>query len=269
MAQRLEMYGTVLSNPCRKHSSPEKTKTRYSFDPRRDRSFCLPTSTQEIPVDTENKTSPLTDLLAVQLQLTEDSHGEIARGFSLQFRQAQLIAQSLSGTARSEAERALIEKLQIAFPTAAKVFENTWERIHQRDLMLDAAATMPWDETAAESDKELFRYLRCACLIAEQRAWFDDAEIIGNAVNLTLAGCASFDVCRAIAKAMGGDTSAARELLIDGSTDDTVQLAAASALMMAGDENWVAVVDRVLACSSDANVRETCRVLQLASRDWA
>ncbi len=186
----------------------------------------------------------------------------------MQFRQAQLICQTLVSMVETDAERQLLAKLKVALPTAAKVFENTWEQIQRRDLVLDAAAIAPWADDAPNAGNELFRYLRCACLMAEQRNWSGDADTIAEAAELTLEKPNSFHVCRAMAKAMGGDTSAAHQLLNDDTSDEVVQLAAASALMVAGDPGWRAIVDRTLSCSHDSETRQTGLALLQAGTAW-
>ena len=215
-----------------------------------------------------NTRPPAIDFLEIQVRLGQDSDGDAVRGFSLQFRKAQLAAQSMGVSIDSMEKKRLLGALNVALPTAATVFENVWEKLHSRPLLLDSAASLPWADTDPDSHQKLFHWLQCACLIADQHHWQTEASAIAEAVYLTLDSPSGFDTARAIAKASGGDPSAAHQLLTDGQQDDAMQLALASALLMAGDAGWERVVDRLLACSSDVHVRQTGHELRQASDQW-
>lgn len=88
----------------------------------------------------------------------------------------------------------------------------------------------------------------------------EDAERVNQAVEATLADPSQFRMYRALAQGIGGDASYAVEQigqrLEDVPDDDRAKVALAVSLMLAGDPEWKAVIENVLATSSDQVARE-------------
>jgi uncharacterized protein HemY len=103
------------------------------------------------------------------------------------------------------------------------------------------------------------RKLMTASLLASMYQQHDDAEIASAAVEATLPDPTRYRLCRAVAKAMGGDASFATEMLESHSQqhpdDDRAKVTLASAMMLGGNPEWRSVIDRVLALSTDVCAR--------------
>jgi len=106
----------------------------------------------------------------------------------------------------------------------------------------------------------VYRNLMAVGLLGAIYKTHDDANVINEAVELTLADPTQFRLCRAIAQGMGGDASFANSTLTHHleahGDDDGAKVAMAVALLLAGDPQWRALIDNVLATSSDPQARQ-------------
>jgi hypothetical protein len=88
----------------------------------------------------------------------------------------------------------------------------------------------------------------------------DEAEICSTAVETTLKDASRYRMYKAIAKGIGGDATPATELLErhleSNPDDDRAKVTLAVAMMLGGNPGWKAIIDKVLALSTDIPARE-------------
>lgn len=91
----------------------------------------------------------------------------------------------------------------------------------------------------------------------------DEADVVGEAIEMTLADPLPYRVNRAIAEGIGGDAKFASEKLGEHldkhPDDDSTKVIVAVSKMLAGDPEWKAMLDSVLASSSDQTARQAAR----------
>jgi hypothetical protein len=111
-------------------------------------------------------------------------------------------------------------------------------------------------EAATEGLPTIYRNLMTVCLLGTTRGLLADAEVVADAVHLTVNNPRPFQICRAIAHGLAGDAAFAQRLLAEDDGDDACRVALATALLMAGDGSWRGVIDSVLARSHDGATRQ-------------
>jgi len=106
----------------------------------------------------------------------------------------------------------------------------------------------------------VYRNLMVVGLLASIYRKHDDAEVVNAAVEATLGDVSQFRIYRAIAQGIGGDAKLANEMLADAMEnqpdDDAAKVTFAVAMLLGGDPQWKAIIDTVLATSTDQVARE-------------
>ena len=113
---------------------------------------------------------------------------------------------------------------------------------------------------AAAAYPEVYRQLMSVGLLGAIYRAREDAQIVHEAVETTLADPTGYRMCRAIALGMGGDVGDAGTTLAEhlerNPGDDNAKVAMAVSLMFAGDPEWKQWLDNVLATSTEQSARE-------------
>lgn len=111
----------------------------------------------------------------------------------------------------------------------------------------------------------VYRNLMAVGLLGSCYRVHEDAERVNEAVEATLSDPSQFRMYRAIAQGIGGDASYAQQEigqhLDDAPDDDRAKVALAVSLMLAGDVEWKALIENVLATSTDQVAREAATKL--------
>jgi len=106
----------------------------------------------------------------------------------------------------------------------------------------------------------VYRNLMAVGLLGAIYRCADDAHIVNEAVELTLADPSLYRLYRSIALGMGGNSAYAKKTLTaqveQNPDDDTSKVALAVSLMFSGDSEWQHWLNNVLATSSDQKARE-------------
>ena len=106
----------------------------------------------------------------------------------------------------------------------------------------------------------IYRNLMAVGLLGAVYRAREDADTVSAAVELTLDDPTPYRVCRAIAQGIGGDADYAAttlgEHVNEHPEDEGAKVALATAFLLARDERWRAILDEVLATSTDQNVRQ-------------
>lgn len=129
------------------------------------------------------------------------------------------------------------------------------------------AAAAGADERAGASPAypSVYRQLMAVGLLGTCYRAGDDAALVNDAVEATLADTSAYRIYRALVQGIGGDPSLAAEEILrrqqQGSDDDRSKVALAMSLMLAGDAEWKPLVENVLAVSNDQLAREAATEL--------
>jgi len=105
----------------------------------------------------------------------------------------------------------------------------------------------------------VYRNLMAVGLLGSIYRCNSDADIVNEAVELTLADPGLYRLYRSIAMGLGGNTDYAKRNLVaqveQDADADTAKMALAVSLLLGGDPDWRNWLDNVLATSADQNVR--------------
>lgn len=111
----------------------------------------------------------------------------------------------------------------------------------------------------------VYRNLMAVGLLGSIYRCAGDADIVNEAVELTLADPGLYRLYRSIAMGLGGNTDyAKRHLIAQADEDDeadTAKMALAVSLLLGGDPDWRHWLDNVLATSSDQKARAAAHEL--------
>lgn len=111
----------------------------------------------------------------------------------------------------------------------------------------------------------VYRNLMAVGLLGSIYRCADDADIVNEAVELTLSDPGLYRLYRSIAMGLGGNTDYAKRHLIaqaeENDEPDTAKMALAVSLLMGGDPEWRHWLDNVLATSSDQKARAAAHEL--------
>ncbi len=111
----------------------------------------------------------------------------------------------------------------------------------------------------------VYRNLMAVGLLGSIYRCTHDAEIVNEAVELTLADPGLYRLYRSIAMGLGGNTDYAKQHLLaqaeDDAEADTAKMALAVSLLLGGDPDWRRWLDNVLATSSDQKARAAAHEL--------
>ena len=114
----------------------------------------------------------------------------------------------------------------------------------------------------------IVRNLIATMMLGQANGLHDDAQAIYRVGERLLGNGRSLSVSLALASALGGDTAPARDLIVSGLRDwpeaEPAMVSIALALKVAGEPDWMALIDETLSVSSDPNTRLLAhQVLQL------
>jgi len=120
----------------------------------------------------------------------------------------------------------------------------------------------------------IYRNLMAVGLLGTVYRCADDAEVINDVIEATLAEPLQFRVCRAVVSGIAGVGDVARGSLsahVDAHPEDeAARLALAISLILAGDAEGKRAVEGLLVTTNDAAVRETAHnMLELIQREPA
>ncbi|HET7868148.1 MAG TPA: hypothetical protein VFL86_27380 [Burkholderiaceae bacterium] len=111
----------------------------------------------------------------------------------------------------------------------------------------------------------VYRNLMAVGLLGSIYRCASDADIVNEAVELTLADPGLYRLYRSIAMGLGGNTDyAKRHLIAQAEEDDeadAAKMALAVSLLLGGDPDWRRWLDNVLATSSDQKARAAAHEL--------
>ena len=124
----------------------------------------------------------------------------------------------------------------------------------------------PTPDTAHEYPP-VYRQLMLVGLLGAAFRRSDDARAVADAIEATLDSPHHWRLHCALAQGIGGDTQEARQILEQQPDDDPSKVAAAVALLLAGDPEWKPLLDNVLVTSMDSDARVAAvGVMQLLLR---
>jgi hypothetical protein len=129
---------------------------------------------------------------------------------------------------------------------------------------LDTASTDAPDD-ASPGYPSVYRQLMAVGLLGTCYRAGEDATVINDAVEATLADTSAFRIYRALVQGISGDPALAAEEVLQrherGEDNDRSKIALAMSLMLAGDPDWKPLVENVLAVSTDQLAREAATEL--------
>lgn len=111
----------------------------------------------------------------------------------------------------------------------------------------------------------MYRELMAVGLLGTLYRATEDAEIINNVVETTLATPAQYRICRAVVSGMAGNAGVAKGSLsahVEANPDDEVaRLALALSLVLAGDAEGKRAIEGLLVTTDDMAVRQTANAM--------
>jgi hypothetical protein len=111
----------------------------------------------------------------------------------------------------------------------------------------------------------VYRNLMAVGLLGSIYRLAADADIVNEAVELTLADSGLYRLYRSIAMGLGGNSDYAKRNLLtqaeQDAEDDTAKMALAVSLLLGGDPDWRRWLDNVLATSSNQKARAAAHEL--------
>jgi hypothetical protein len=129
---------------------------------------------------------------------------------------------------------------------------------------LDTASTDAPDDSSP-GYPGVYRQLMAVGLLGTCYRSGEDATLINDAVEATLADKSAFRIYRALVQGIAGDPALAAEEVLQrherGEDNDRSKIALAMSLMLAGDPDWKPLVENVLAVSTDQLAREAATEL--------
>jgi hypothetical protein len=121
------------------------------------------------------------------------------------------------------------------------------------------------NEKAGTEYPPIFQDLMTISLLGAIYRAREDADIVGAAVEATMADPTKYRMYRALAQGIGGDAEYACENvgrhLDQHPDDDAAKVTLGIALMLAGRSDWRQPIDQVLATSSDQEIRQAANRL--------
>jgi len=116
-----------------------------------------------------------------------------------------------------------------------------------------------------DTSSNMYRELMAVGLLGTLYRATEDAEVINNVIESTLATPSQYRICRAVVSGMAGNAAVAKGSLsthVEANPDDEVaRLALALSLALAGDAEGKRVIEGLLVTTDDMGIRQTANAM--------